>query len=93
MCIILGARSVGCHQFVMGTDAERYGLLHNRSVTYNNEVQCKQGKGRGRILTEMTNGGINAEKQRNWASYGPLSEADVVTTNTATSICQRGYWL
>jgi hypothetical protein len=46
MCIILGARSVGCHQFVMGTDAERYGLLHNRSVTYNNEVQCKQEKGR-----------------------------------------------
>jgi hypothetical protein len=36
----------GCHQFVIGTDAERYELLHNRSVTYNNEVQCKQENGR-----------------------------------------------
>lgn len=93
MCIILGVRSVGCHHFVTGTDADRYRLLHSRSVTYNNEVQCKQGEGEGRILTEMTNGRINAEKQRKWAWYDPLSAVDVVTTNTTTSICQLGHWL
>jgi hypothetical protein len=49
-----GTRSVGFDQPVMFTNAERWGLLHNRSVTYNNEVQCKQWEGEGRILAGMT---------------------------------------
>jgi len=51
-----------------------------------------RGRG-GTILTEMTKGRINAEKQRNWARYAPLSASDVVTTNTATSVCQLDHWL
>ena len=31
-------------------------------------------------MPAMTNGRINAEHHRNWASYAPLSAVDVVTT-------------